>query len=67
MQLSGSACCGEGWFMRALYALEAFAYRNAARVSGITRGMLVKFRRKGVPEEKLVYFPNAIALAADDV
>ena len=51
-----------GWFIRALYALESFAYRSAARVSGITRGMLVKFRRKGVPEEKLVYFPNAIAL-----
>jgi len=27
--------------------------------------MLVKFRRKGVPEEKLVYFPNAISLAND--
>ena len=25
--------------------------------------MLVKFRRKGVPEEKLVYFPNAISLS----
>ncbi len=52
-----------GWFIRALYALEAFAYRSATRVSGITQGMLVKFRRKGVPEEKLVYFPNAISLA----
>ncbi len=52
----------EGWFIKTLYALEAFAYRSAAKVSGITRGMLVKFRRKGVPEEKLVYFPNAIAL-----
>lgn len=51
-----------GWFIRALYALEAFAYKSAARVSGITRGMLVKFRRKGVPEEKLIYFPNAISL-----
>jgi len=52
-----------GWFIKALYALESFAYRSAARVSGITRGMLVKFRRKGVPEEKLIYFPNAISLA----
>jgi colanic acid biosynthesis glycosyl transferase WcaI len=25
--------------------------------------MLVKFRRKGVPEQKLLYFPNAISLA----
>jgi colanic acid biosynthesis glycosyl transferase WcaI len=54
-----------GWFTRALYALEGFAYKSAARVSGITRGMLVKFRRKGVPEEKLIYFPNAISLAQD--
>ncbi|HKP03072.1 MAG TPA: WcaI family glycosyltransferase [Chthoniobacterales bacterium] len=55
------------WFTRALYALEAFAYRGAARVSGITRGMLASFRRKGVPEAKLIYFPNAIDLrsAAD--
>jgi colanic acid biosynthesis glycosyl transferase WcaI len=51
-----------GWLVRALYALEAFAYKHAARVSGITRGMLETFRRKGVPESKLVYFPNAIDL-----
>jgi len=49
-------------FTRALYALEAFAYRHAARVSGITRGMLKTFRSKGVPESKLIYFPNAIEL-----
>lgn len=52
-----------GWFIKALYALESFAYRNAARVSGITQGMLVKFRRKGVPDQKLIYFPNAIELS----
>jgi colanic acid biosynthesis glycosyl transferase WcaI len=51
------------WFTRALYALEAFAYRHAARVSGITQGMLKSFRGKGVPEWKLLYFPNAIALS----
>ena len=51
-----------GRFIRTLYALEAFAYRHAARVSGITRGMLKTFRNKGVPESKLVYFPNAIEL-----
>lgn len=56
-----------GWFIKALYALESFAYRSAARVSGITQGMLVKFRRKGVPDQKLIYFPNAIALDPDDV
>src|SRR5438874_10195677 len=50
------------WFTKALYALEAFAYRKAARVSGITQGMLKNFRAKGVPNAKLIYFPNAIAL-----
>src|SRR5436190_10511194 len=50
------------WFTRALYGLEAFAYRHAARVSGITRGMLNAFKSKGVPDRKLVYFPNAIDL-----
>jgi colanic acid biosynthesis glycosyl transferase WcaI len=53
-------------FTRALYALEAFAYRHAARVSGITRGMLRTFRSKAVPEPKLVYFPNAIELKTDE-
>ena len=52
----------QGWFTRALLWLEAFAYAKAARVSSITRGMLDVFRSKRVPEEKLVYFPNAIAL-----
>ena len=50
------------WFTKALYALEAFNYRNAARVSGITQGMLKAFRSKGVADSKLIYFPNAIAL-----
>jgi putative colanic acid biosynthesis glycosyltransferase WcaI len=53
------------WFTRALYGLEAFAYRHAARVSGITQGMLKTFRAKGVPEAKLIYFPNAIDLKKD--
>ena len=52
----------QNWFTRALYGLEAFAYRHAARVSGITRGMLATFRSKGVAEPKLIYFPNAIDL-----
>ena len=54
-----------GWFTKTLYAFEAFAYRHAARVSGITQGMLRSFRAKGVPESKLIYFPNAIALAQE--
>src|SRR3954454_18234685 len=56
----------QGWFTRALYALEAFAYRHAARVSGITRGMLKTFRSKRVPDSKLIYFPNAIELKNDE-
>jgi colanic acid biosynthesis glycosyl transferase WcaI len=54
------------WFTRALYALEAFAYRHAARVSGITRGMLATFQGKGVAESKLIYFPNAIDLKNEE-
>ncbi|MEP6668736.1 MAG: WcaI family glycosyltransferase [Chthoniobacter sp.] len=49
-------------FTRALYAVEAFAYRHAWRVSGISRGMLAAFSAKGVPAEKQVYFPNGIRL-----
>jgi len=50
------------WFVRQLYALESFIYRHANLVSGITRGMLDRFRSKGVSEKKLFYFPNTIAL-----
>jgi colanic acid biosynthesis glycosyl transferase WcaI len=53
------------WFTKTLYALEAFAYRKAARVSGITAGMLASFRAKGVPDSKLIYFPNTIDLPAE--
>jgi colanic acid biosynthesis glycosyl transferase WcaI len=45
-------------FIRALYALERFAYRRAAVVSGISRGMMEEFRRKGVPRWRRIYFPN---------
>jgi colanic acid biosynthesis glycosyl transferase WcaI len=53
------------WFTRALYGLEAFAYRSAARVSGITRGMLAAFKSKGVPGSELIYSPNTIDLKSD--
>jgi colanic acid biosynthesis glycosyl transferase WcaI len=49
-------------FTRSLYAVEAFAYRHAWRVSGISRGMLAAFSTKGVPPEKQLYFPNGIRL-----
>ncbi len=51
-----------GRFMRLLYWFESVAYAGAARVSGISRGMLDAFRRKNVPEKKIVYFPNPVAL-----
>lgn len=49
-----------GVFTRALYALEAFAYRKAALVSGISGGMMRAFASKDVSAEKRIYFPNWI-------
>ena len=54
-------------FTRALYGLEALAYRKAARVSGISRGMLAAFAAKGVPERKRVFFPNGARPGADEL
>lgn len=51
-----------GLFIRMLYGLEAIAYRFAARVSGISDGMLEAYRGKGVPESKIVFFPNWVDL-----
>ncbi len=45
-------------FTRMLYRLEALAYEKAARVSGISQGILRAFRDKGVPESKTILFPN---------
>lgn len=50
------------FFTRMLYRLEDFAYRKAARVSGISRGMLEAYTRKGVPAGKHVLFPNGTSL-----
>ncbi len=54
-------------FTRALYGLEALAYWKAARVSGISRGMLAAFAAKGVPEGKRVFFPNGARLDAGEL
>ena len=51
-----------GWFTRALYWLERFAYRHATRVSGISQEIVDAFRRKGVPEKKLILFPNGVKI-----
>lgn len=53
-------------FTRALYALEKFSYAKAARVSGISRGMVAAFERKQVPREKIIWFPNGVALPGRD-
>jgi colanic acid biosynthesis glycosyl transferase WcaI len=55
-----------GWFTRALYLLESFAYKHAARVSGISPEFLDAFRRKGVPEKKLILFPNSVVLPGEN-
>ncbi len=59
----GLGMLNPGFFTRALYALERFAYRRAGRVSGISRGMIAAFMAKGVPEEKCLLFPNGIRLS----
>ncbi len=47
-----------GLFSRILYGLEAWAYRGAFAISGISAGMLSAFEKKGVPTGKRWYFPN---------
>jgi colanic acid biosynthesis glycosyl transferase WcaI len=55
----------QGWFTRMLYWLERFAYQHATRVSGISEEIVDAFRRKGVPENKLVLFPNTVVVPGD--
>jgi colanic acid biosynthesis glycosyl transferase WcaI len=54
-----------GLFTRVLYWLEAFAYKHATRVSGISEEIVDAFRDKCVPDRKLILFPNAVVLPAD--
>jgi colanic acid biosynthesis glycosyl transferase WcaI len=56
----------QGWFTRALYWLESFAYRHATRVSGISEEIVDAFRRKGVPEQKLILHPNTVEMPNDN-
>ncbi|MGF1451697.1 MAG: WcaI family glycosyltransferase [Opitutales bacterium] len=51
--------------VKTLYQLESFAYSKAVRVTGITSWMLDTLREKGVPEDKLFYFPNSAVLPKD--
>jgi colanic acid biosynthesis glycosyl transferase WcaI len=43
--------------------LESVAYHGASRISGISHGMLDRLLKRGVPIEKLVYFPNGTSPA----
>src|ERR1700704_802703 len=54
-----------GWFTRVLYWLEAFSYKHATRVGGISEEILDAFRRKDVPEQKLILFPHGVAIPVD--
>lgn len=49
-----------------LYRLEAFAYAKAARVAGISQGMLSAFAEKKVDAGKVTYFPNGVVLPGKD-
>lgn len=62
---AGLGMLRQGWLLRALYGLEALAYRKAARVSGIADGMTEAFERKGVPRDKVWMFPNGVELPED--
>lgn len=55
----------EGWLSRMLYWIESFVYAKAAKVSGISSGMLEMFRKKGVNEPKLILFPNGVRLPVE--
>lgn len=54
----------KGWLTRVLYWIEGHVYSKAVKVSGISDGMLQMFRKKGVAEEKLIFFPNGVRLPA---
>jgi colanic acid biosynthesis glycosyl transferase WcaI len=47
-------------FIHLLRRLESVAYHGAWRVAAISHGMLDALQRRGVPEEKLIYFPNGV-------
>jgi colanic acid biosynthesis glycosyl transferase WcaI len=53
-------------FIKSLLMLEAFTYRKAQLVSGISSGMIDAFQGKGVPADKLLCFPNTIVLPGAD-
>jgi colanic acid biosynthesis glycosyl transferase WcaI len=52
----------KGLFVRMLYWIEKFSYSRAAKVSGISEGMISMFRKKGVEEDRVLLFPNSVRL-----
>jgi colanic acid biosynthesis glycosyl transferase WcaI len=52
--------------IKCLYRLETLAYNQAARVSGISQGMLSAFTKKNVPKEKQVLFPNGVHILEEN-
>lgn len=55
-----------GVFTRLLYWAEGWSYMRATAVSGISRGMVEAFARKGVAPEKTWLFPNWIRSETDN-
>ena len=58
----GADTQGRDVMARILYAVESIAYTCATRVSTISPGILRLMRAKGVPERKLLLFPNGVRL-----
>ncbi len=52
----------QSWFTRALYWLESFAYKKAARVCSLSEEVIDAFRSKGVPEEKLILYQDSVVI-----
>lgn len=52
----------KGWLTNILYWMESFVYLRAAKVSGISPGMLEMFRIKSVPDRKILFFPNGVVI-----
>ena len=57
----------QGLMIRALYWLEALAYRKASLVSSISSGIIGAFERKGVPINKRLLFPNWLRVQPQDL
>ncbi|TLD68411.1 colanic acid biosynthesis glycosyltransferase WcaI [Phragmitibacter flavus] len=51
-----------GWLTKILYGLESFAYRSAARVSGISEAMTDAYVAKGIARSKTICFPNSTVI-----